>query len=213
MAPLLKQKAVGQHVRRLRMRVGLSVRALASQTEFSPSFMSQVENGQVSPSIGSMEKIAAALGVTLGDFFAVAARGKGGPVVRGADRHALASGWSNAELEPLTATTLVPTLDAVLITLRSGGRSGKHPHPFPRDEFAYVLQGEAVLTLGVEEHRMRRGDAVSILAGESRLWRNSGRAPVRILIVASPRPRRVPGGARGGRGKRQSLKQSTARAV
>jgi len=198
MAPRLKQQALGDHVRRLRARAGLSVRALASETGFSPSFMSQVERGQVSPSIGSMEKIATALGVTLGDFFAAATQGEGGLVVHVADRQTLASGWSNAELESLTTTSLIPTLDAVLITLRPGGRSGKHPYPFPRDEFAFVLQGEAVLTLGPEEHRMRRGDAAAILAGESRLWRNAGRAPVRILIVASPRSQRVPRGGRGG---------------
>ena len=54
----LKQQMVGAHVRRLRTDRGLSLRALAAETGFSPSFMSQVENGQVSPSISSMEKIA-----------------------------------------------------------------------------------------------------------------------------------------------------------
>ncbi len=53
----------------------MSVRMLAKQAGFSPSFMSQVENGQVSPSISSMEKIAAAVGVTLGAFLAAVSGG------------------------------------------------------------------------------------------------------------------------------------------
>ena len=60
---------VGKVIRRLRDRTGLSVRGLASKSGFSPSFISQVELGQASPSIASLEKIASALDVTLGEFF------------------------------------------------------------------------------------------------------------------------------------------------
>jgi quercetin dioxygenase-like cupin family protein len=136
-----------------------------------------------------MEKIAAALGVTLGDFFAGATGGEGGLVVHATQRKAITSGWSNAEIEALSPSGLAPSLDALLITLRPGGRSGKHPYPFPREEFAFVLQGELLLTLGPEQHRLRRGDAAAILAGETRLWRNEGRKTARILIVASSRGR------------------------
>ena len=99
--PGLKQQQVGQHVRRLREQARLSVRALAARTGFSPSFISQLENGQVSPSIHSMEKIAGVLGVTLGSFFAAIGPGQGGLVMRKADRQKLPSNWSNAELESL----------------------------------------------------------------------------------------------------------------
>jgi len=60
----------------------MSLRSLASRTDFSPSFISQVENGVVSPSIASMEKIAGALGVTLGEFFAAAAEGEATSALR-----------------------------------------------------------------------------------------------------------------------------------
>jgi XRE family transcriptional regulator, regulator of sulfur utilization len=36
---------------------------------FSPSFISQVELGQASPSIASLDRIASGLGVSLGQFF------------------------------------------------------------------------------------------------------------------------------------------------
>ena len=186
MPPLLKQQAVGEHVRHLRVQAGMSLRTLAKQTGFSPSFMSQVENGQVSPSISSMEKIATAVGVTLGDFFAAAAGGEGGLIVRVADRPALTSGWSNAEIEALNVPGPLARLEAMLITLRKGGRSGKHPYAHSREEFAFVMQGEVILTLGPGDHRLRRGDAATILPGELRLWRNEARTPARVMIIASP---------------------------
>lgn len=187
MSPVLKQHVVGGHVRRLRVQKGISVRNLARQTGFSPSFVSQLENGQVSPSISSMEKIAAVLGVTLGEFFVAAADAEGGLVVRAVDRQALSSGWSNAEIESLSAAHRSSArIEGILITLRAGGRSGKHPYPHSREEFVYVLQGAVTLTLGPEQHRLRRGDAVTILPGELRLWHNEARSPARFLIVCPP---------------------------
>src|SRR5512147_636526 len=99
--PYLKQQAVGELVRRLREQRGLSLRALAARTDFSPSFISQLENGQVSPSIYSMEKIAAALGVSLAAFFADVGTAKGGLVTRAKQRGRLSSSWSHAAIEAL----------------------------------------------------------------------------------------------------------------
>jgi len=183
MAPRLQQHLVGEHLRRARVQMGMTLRTLARQAGFSPSFMSQVENGLVSPSIRSMEKIASAVGLTLGEFFASVTGGEGGLIVRVADRRSLSSGWSDAEIEVLSAPR--SRLEVLLITLRPGGRSGKHPYAHPSEEVAFVAQGEVRLTLGPEEHRLRRGDAATILAGELRLWRNCARAPARILIVSS----------------------------
>ena len=45
------------------------MRTLASRAGFSPSVISQVELNRASPSIGSLERIVSALGVTLSEFF------------------------------------------------------------------------------------------------------------------------------------------------
>ena len=180
----LKQQAVGELVRRLREQRGLSLRALASATDFSPSFISQLENGQVSPSIGSMERIAATLGVTLGEFFAALGSNEGGIVVRVADRVELPSVWSSATLEALSPMSRGRLVEPLLITLQPGGRSGKHPTAQPREEFAFVLEGQVELTLGPDAMTLNPGDSVTILRGELRRWSNNGTALARILVVA-----------------------------
>jgi quercetin dioxygenase-like cupin family protein len=58
------------------------------------------------------------------------------------------------------------------------------------------MQGEVILTLGPDDHRLRRGDSATILPGELRLWRNEARTPARVMIVASPVGRSVPPGKR-----------------
>jgi transcriptional regulator with XRE-family HTH domain len=181
---LLTQHVVGEHVRRLRERAGLSLRALAARTDFSPSFISQLENGQVSPSIHSMEKIANALGVTLGAFFGHLAPSDSGRVTRSAERGRLASSWSNAEVEALGSLAPRQRLEPLLITLHPGGRSGKHPVAHPTEEFALVLDGSVRLRLGPEEHLLAKGDSVMLRPGELRLWTNDGSGDCVVVVVA-----------------------------
>jgi len=179
----LKQQIVGAHVRELRKRMRLSLRAFAAVTGFSASFVSQLERGLVSPSLHSMEKVAAALGTTLGGFFAAVGEGGGGLVVRARERKALNSAWSHAQIEALLPAAGERRQEPMLVTLRRGGRSGKHPVAHPTEEFAFVLEGRLTLRLGPDDHTLEAGDAVVLRAGELRLWANPGKRRARVLIV------------------------------
>jgi transcriptional regulator with XRE-family HTH domain len=184
MSRILKQQAVGTWVRRLREDAGMSLRALASRTGFSPSFMSQVENGLVSPSLGSMAKIADAVGVSLGEFFRAAAGGAPAFIVRAGDRLRLPSSWSHGQIEALGLME-GRRLEPVLITLASGGRSGKHPSSRPAEEFAFVLEGTLSFTLGAEQHALVSGDSVTIRPNELRLWENHSLSLARVVVVSA----------------------------
>jgi transcriptional regulator with XRE-family HTH domain len=61
---------VGERIRQLRLGLGRSVRALAATTGLSPSLLSQADNNQGTPSIGSLARMAIALRVSLSQFFA-----------------------------------------------------------------------------------------------------------------------------------------------
>lgn len=183
-ARVLNQRAVGEHVRHLRDQAGLSLRALATASGFSPSLLSQLENGLVSPSIHSMERISSALGVTLAAFFfAVANANGGGGVTRARDRRRMASSWSKAEIEGLSLMRTGQRLESLMITLRPGGRSGPRSMANPTEQFALVLKGRPVLQLNTGELRLSRGDAVTLLPREPRLWTNAGRVDCCVLIV------------------------------
>lgn len=179
--PALAPVALGSRVRRLRAATGLSVRAFAEATGFSASFISQMENGVVSPSLGSLEKIAEALGVTLRDLFADAEQGR--LIVRREDRPHAHSSWSRARIEALGVAG--QKLAALLITLEPEGRSGKRPRAQLKEEFGFVLEGEVRLTLGEEEHELRKGDSAVLPAGVPRLWVNAISREARVLIVSA----------------------------
>jgi transcriptional regulator with XRE-family HTH domain len=171
-------------LRTLRTGRGISVRTLATQAGFSPSFISQVENGQVSPSIASLERIADLLGIGLAGFFNAASSG-GNQVVQFKDRQKLHSSWSRARIEALGPMGGPNGLDAVMITLSPGGRSGKSPAAHSGEEFAFIFAGRIVLTLGSETHELHRGDAVTFSSETPHLWENRSSGIAEIVIVSS----------------------------
>ena len=177
---------IGEHIRELRLKRHVSVRAFAAQTGFSPSFISQLENGQVSPSLGSLQKIAETLGVTLGEFFAAStSEADEDMIVRPAERRRLDSTWTDAHIEALGSMTRSRRLEPVIATFGSGGKSGKHLHSHSREEFAYVLRGRVTLTLGEDESELGPGDAVTLPAHAPHRWENRGSETVEILMVAA----------------------------
>jgi transcriptional regulator with XRE-family HTH domain len=128
MSTAVDPHVIGDHVRRLRSERRTSVRAFAAETGFSASFISQLENGQVSPSLGSLHKIAEALGVTLGEFFAAAETGEEPLVVRAEERPRLDSTWTDAHIEALGLMKQTHRLEPIIAIFGTGGKSGKRPH-------------------------------------------------------------------------------------
>jgi transcriptional regulator with XRE-family HTH domain len=178
-------RVIGEQIRRLRLRRHVSVRSFAAQTGFSASFISQLENGLVSPSLGSMQKIADALGVTLGEFFAAASAEEETLVVREPERRTLDSTWTDAHLQALGSMARSRKLEPVLAIFGAGGKSGKHLHSHSREEFAYVLKGRVTLTLAEEKYDLGPGDAATVPAQAPHRWENLTSEVVEILIVAS----------------------------
>lgn len=181
------EQTLGASLRRLREQQGISVRGLAERANISPSFVSQIETGQCSPSISSMEKIVQALGVTMGQFF-LSANQHPVSIVRASDRAPVALDWSRAEISSLGALQRNGSqLQASMLSIKPGGLTGKDPTPSISDELAVVFEGTAVLRLQDEEQYLERGDAVTIAAGTSRQWRNETDSMAQILVI-SQRP-------------------------
>jgi transcriptional regulator with XRE-family HTH domain len=176
------EQQVGDHLRDVRMRQGFSVRALAARAGCSPSFISQVEHGQASPSIASLERLVQALGLTLGDFF----RASTPPaVVRSHERAALTNAWSGAQIEALAPAGAGHALEPLLITLEPGGQSASQPFARDGEEFAFVCEGDVLLTLGETAHHLTQGDAATFSGETPHRWENVGREPARIVVVSA----------------------------
>lgn len=187
---IITEASIGETLQRLRQARDLSLRTLAAMTEFSPSFLSQIENGQTSPSIASLDRLARALGLTVADFFDEVAAAETPVIVRAADRKAHRSGWSKARFASLVPYGSLQRLDGILITLAMGGRSGRRPEALPNEQLALVTAGEVTLTFSDEQFELGAGDAVAIPAGCPHRWENVTSSVATFTIVTLRHGRR-----------------------
>jgi transcriptional regulator with XRE-family HTH domain len=182
------EQRLGPEVKRLREANGMSLRTLAERAGFSPSFISQFENGQVSPSIASLAHIAATLNVTLGELFATPDT-QGVLLVRADARPSFRSSWSRARIDSLMPTGKNQPLEALMVTIEPGGASGKHPSGVASDQLAILFSGRLTLTLGEDTLALQSGDAVLIRARNAHRWENTGRRAAQVLLVSTRRRR------------------------
>jgi transcriptional regulator with XRE-family HTH domain len=69
-------KNIGQRIRQLRKSRGISQSQLQALSRVSRSYLSRIESGQMTPSLGTLEKISEPLGVGLNRFFVPEANGE-----------------------------------------------------------------------------------------------------------------------------------------
>jgi transcriptional regulator with XRE-family HTH domain len=175
---------LGAKLRDLRVRRGLSVRVFAAQVGFSPSFISQLEADQVSPSINSLEKIAGALGVTLGQLFSsmeehAAAR----IVVPRQERAIYVSSWASSSVALLTDAAPGRVMTAMELIIAPGGMSSRTPEARPHDTIALLSAGTLTLQLEAGEEQVSPGDTAYFPAGTRFAWFNRSDADATLLLV------------------------------
>jgi len=156
------ERAVGAQVRSLRHRLGLTVQDLAHAAGISAGMLSKVENGQISPSLGSLQAVAAALNVPLTTLFAAFEERRDCSFVPAGqglviDRRGTKAGHLYQLLGHALGGDLV--VEPYLITLRADAV----PHiafQHAGVEFIYMLTGEVVYRHGDGTWHLRPGDAL-----------------------------------------------------
>jgi transcriptional regulator with XRE-family HTH domain len=183
---MIKPEDVGQRIRELRKRRGLSLRALAKGSGVAVSFLARVESGRGSPTLATLLKLLEALDTSTMEFFAAAATAKADVIVqRRADMQVLDDGdkvWR----------FLFPShrdIQAVMTyeEYRPGTRNAEQER-HPADICGLVMGG--VLTLevpGQSPVKIKAGDSFYIRAGTSHTATNRGRALLRLIAVEIPR--------------------------
>jgi len=70
-----------------------------------------------------------------------------------------------------------------MLTLAPGGRSEQAPVARVPAQFALLVEGEAVLTLGDAVYVLCLGDAITFSPTQGYQWAQRGAGPARVLLV------------------------------
>ncbi|MDA1000205.1 MAG: cupin domain-containing protein [bacterium] len=173
---------IGERILDLRRSFDLTQEELASRSNLTKGFISQLERNLTSPSLESLMGILRALDTDIVEFF----RGQDeerfvfGPTDRtSADTYPEVSefelmvpGAANCEMEP------------AIVNLAPGEKLEEKSHA--GEEFGYMLQGQVVVKYGKWQTTARRGDCFYYVADRTHGVMNTSKQPAKILWVSTP---------------------------
>jgi transcriptional regulator with XRE-family HTH domain len=173
---------IGRRIRQLRMQNDLTLEELASRTELTKGFLSQLERDLASPSIQTLEDITEALGVTMSQFFTeeeeqivFTAKDEFVDEREGETVHWIVPNAQKNEMEP------------IIVELAPGGRSSVMA-PHRGEEFGFVLQGRVVLVHDANRkgRTVRRGENFYIRGVYGHYLENRFDKPAVVLWISTP---------------------------
>ena len=175
--------ALGARVRSLRQERGWTLKQLGREAGLSHPFLSQLERGLARPSVGSVERIARALGVPVGLLWSSPARGGRASLVR-------RDGGEREHHDDPSAPGGVRTLAGEPITVREW-TGGSRRWPSKRtvdagDVLLYVARGSLEVDLDGKIHALEEGDALCFDGGVPHRFRRTGGVSTRALKIATP---------------------------
>jgi transcriptional regulator with XRE-family HTH domain/KaiC/GvpD/RAD55 family RecA-like ATPase len=185
-----KPSNLGDKIRSLRKKLGMTQKELAGQVGLTPSFISQLEKNLISPSLDSLLKLSEKLN-TQPIYFLM--DGESGPwqkmVIKPNERqdiHLQELKIPEVRLQLLVSDVLNRRMEPHLLTLRGGATINGHFYSHKGDEFAYVIEGELEVEIQGEKQMLKQGDSLYIESMVPSKWTNLGKGDAVLLWVLSP---------------------------
>jgi transcriptional regulator with XRE-family HTH domain len=175
---------VGKQLRAVRTAFGLSQRELAKRAGVTNGMISLIEQGRTSPSVGSLQKILGAFPMTMAEFFTRDMGSRANVVFRAADLPDVGTGAIRYRL--VAATRRERKMSILSETYDPGADTGEDLLTHSGEEGGVVVEGELELTVAGKSWILGPGDAYYFDSRLPHRFRNTGKAPVRIVSANAP---------------------------
>ncbi|MCC8932745.1 helix-turn-helix domain-containing protein [Rhizobium sp. 'Codium 1'] len=188
------EMAIGHEVRTYRKKLGITVADLAASTGMSVGMLSKIENGNISPSLTTLQALSKALGMPITAFFKGFEEPKSASFVKAGEgvnleRRGTRAGHHYSLLGHIENNSSGVVVEPYLISLNA--ESDVFP-TFQHEgmEFLYMLEGEVVYRHGDSLYRMRMGDSLFFDADAPHGPEELVTLPARYLSIISYPQRR-----------------------
>lgn len=177
---------LGRRVRAVRVARRLTLEEVVARTDFTVSWLSKIENGQLSPSLEGLVRLAEVLECGLNALVAGLAAEPQFVVVRSGEGETLPAknGRSGVGIRSLAGRLRGRQMHPTIVHL-SGQGTRKHPDHHDGERFLFVLEGSVRLAYGDERIVLGPGDSVYLSAVIPHTLQPLDRAKARVLSISS----------------------------
>jgi transcriptional regulator with XRE-family HTH domain len=174
---------LGKKLRRMRQARGLTAVELAQRARVTTGFISQLEHSQTVPSLQTLQRIAAVLGVSMTYF--LLEENLQPQVVRKQERRSLELGHEGACLSLLSPRSS-QHLELALYELPPGAVSWSTARSHAGQQCHLLLQGTIRADYGDHTYRLEEGDSILWEGTLPYRLENIGPNEARLLIATAP---------------------------
>jgi transcriptional regulator with XRE-family HTH domain len=175
---------VGLKIRGLRNHFGYSLRTLAERSGLNINTLSLVENGKISPSVGTLQQLARALEVPISAFFESEPVSK--RIVFTVQDHRPEAIFGNTRMQNLGKDLAGNAIQPFVVKLEPGSGSGDRMIVHTGHEFVYCLSGSVLYRIGDVEYSLGPGDSIVFESHLPHKWKNIAETLSQILLILIP---------------------------
>lgn len=172
-----KDPALGALIRKRRKQLDLTLQALCDSAGLSVGYLSQVERGQSTPSLGTLAQVAQALSVGL-EYFITTPK-PSDSLTRAGARPQFSIDGSSIMYESVSADFPGAELSSYILHVPAGYASEVVSHE--GEEIIFLLDGEITQTLGGQTFILQQGDSLHYTGSTPHSWSNETQSTTRIL--------------------------------
>lgn len=175
---------VGARLRELRVREGLSQRALAKRAGVSNATVSMVEGNRISPSVSGLRQILSGIPLSLSEFFAETKSDQEQVVFRAGELKEIAGG-------PISFRQVGGNLDGRSLQMlheryRPGAESGKAMLSHQGEEAGLIIRGRMLLEVAGARYELSAGDAYFFDSRKPHSFKNIGEGELELVSACTP---------------------------
>lgn len=175
-------EVIGKKIKDLRNQNGLTQQELADRTELTKGYISQLERGQVAPSVVTLLDLIECLGTNASDFFKEAEKEK---VVFSEEGFFEKIDQDGNSIQWIVPTAQKNQMEPLLVEIQPHQKLFEHT-PHDGEEFGYVISGTLVLHLGEESYTVKAGESFYFPANRDHYIENKTARTVKYIWVSTP---------------------------
>lgn len=175
---------LGQRLRSLRLRAGLSQRALAKKTNVASATISLMEAGKTSPSVGSLKRILEGIPIGLSEFFDFEPELETRVFYSAEELTEI--GTKSLSLKQIGTSSVGRNLQILKETYALNADTGRVMYEHEGEEGGIVISGRVEVTVGDVRKILGPGDAYFFPSTRPHRFRQVG--PVETVIISACTP-------------------------
>ena len=181
-------KGLGERIRWLRKKRGLTLIEISKATAIDPATISRIENGKMPGTLDSHVRIAEALGVRLPELYENVLL-EHEEAKRGETKERVETFYhsSGVVAELLTTAALQKKMMPILLKIKPGGYTENEEFPLSTERFIYILKGSVTMERGEDIRKLREGESLYFVASRPHHFKNPSKSEeAQCLSVITP---------------------------